>query len=203
MLATAATSSSPAILWYLTRGTGVVALILLTLTLALGIANIRRLETRRVPRFVIEAVHRNISLLAVIFLLVHIATSVMDTFVSISWLNAVIPWGDSYRPLWLGVGAVSFDLMIAVVLTSLVRRRIGHRVWRAVHWAAYLSWPTAVLHGIEIGTDRHTTWMLAITIGCGVIVLAALIARLTALGAAPDAALTPLQPAPRRRVSVT
>ncbi len=179
MLAAAAVSASPRVLWYLTRGTGVVTLVLLTLTVALGVANRKRLESDRVPRFVIDAVHRNASLLAVVFLFVHIATTLLDTYVNISLVNVIVPFSGSYKPLWLGLGAIAFDLLIAVALTSVLRRRIGYRAWRATHWLAYLSWPVALVHGIGIGSDRGSQWMLALTAACVLIVGCALIARLT------------------------
>jgi predicted ferric reductase len=131
---TAAATTSPTAYWYLTRGTGTVALILLTLSVALGIANVRRLRTERLPRFVLDAVHRNVSLLAMTFLLVHIGTSLLDGYAPIRILDAVIPFMSAYRPLWLGFGAVAFDLMVAIVTTSLLRRRFGYRAWRLTHW---------------------------------------------------------------------
>ncbi len=179
LAAAAAVSSSPRVLWYLTRGTGVVTLVLLTLTVALGVANRKRLESARVPRFVIDAVHRNAALLAVTFLCVHIATTLLDNYVKIDLINVVLPFSGSYKPLWLGLGAIAFDLLIAVTLTSMLRRRLGYRAWRATHWLAYLSWPVALVHGIGIGSDRHSSWMLALTGACVLIVAAALVARLT------------------------
>ena len=141
-------------------------LILLTLSVALGVANVQRLQTARVPRFVINAVHRNASLLAIVFLAIHIVTTVLDSYVNISLIDAVVPFGAGYRPLWVGLGAVALDLMLAVVVTSLLRRHIGHRAWRATHWLAYACWPVAVAHGLGIGTDRSVTWVIALTIGC-------------------------------------
>jgi methionine sulfoxide reductase heme-binding subunit len=137
------TTTGAAAYWYLMRGTGIVALILLTLSVGLGVANVRRVRTRRMPRFVLDAVHRNTSLLAVVFVLVHIATALLDTDASLRLLDVVIPFGSTYRPLWVGLGAVSFDLLVAVVITSLLRRRLGYRAWRATHWAAYASSPGA------------------------------------------------------------
>ncbi|MGO9752902.1 MAG: ferric reductase-like transmembrane domain-containing protein, partial [Solirubrobacteraceae bacterium] len=141
MLAAAAVSSSPRVLWYLTRGTGVVTLILLTLTVALGVANRKRIETVRVPRFVIDAVHRNASLLAVTFVFIHVVTTLLDSYVSVSVVSVILPFTASYKPFWLGLGAVAFDLLMAVTLTSILRRRLGHRAWRTTHWLAYASWP--------------------------------------------------------------
>ena len=173
-------AAGPSAYWYLTRGTGIVALILLTVSVALGVANIRRLRTEYVPRFVIDAVHRNVSLLAMAFLLIHILTSVIDSFAPISLLNAVIPFTGSYRPLWLGLGAVSFDLLLAVILTSLLRRRFGYRAWRAVHWGAYVSWPVALLHGLGTGSDVKAGWMLVIIGGCVIVMIVAVVSRATA-----------------------
>ena len=166
-------------LWYLTRGTGVVTLVLFSIVVALGVANVKRVNTPRVPRFALDAIHRNAALLSVVFLAIHVLTSVADSFVSISLLDAVVPFGGSYKPLFLGLGALSLDLMVAVLVTSLLRRRIGHRIWRAVHWAAYASWPVALIHSIGIGTDRHSTWMLALTGACLITVGGAVIARLS------------------------
>jgi Ferric reductase like transmembrane component len=172
--------AGPSAYWYLTRGTGVVALILLTLSVALGVANVRRLRTENVPRFVIDAVHRNVSLLAMAFLLIHILTSVLDGFAPISLVNAVIPFTGTYRPLWLGLGAVAFDLLLAVVITSLLRRRFGFRTWRVVHWAAYASWPVALLHGVGTGSDTKTGWMLTIVGACVIVMIVAVVSRAVA-----------------------
>jgi predicted ferric reductase len=198
MMLAAAISSSPRALWYLTRGTGVVTLVLFTLTVALGIANFKRVETNRIPRFAIDGVHRNASLLAIAFLSVHIATTLLDGYVPIRLLDAVLPFGAAYKPLWLGLGAIAFDLLIAVALTSALRRRLGYRAWRAVHWLAYVAWPVALIHGLGMGTDRHAHWMLGLTGGCALIVGLAVLARL----AEPREALAPAARRSRSRESV-
>jgi methionine sulfoxide reductase heme-binding subunit len=178
MIALAA--AGPSALWYLTRGTGTIAMILLTISVALGVANVRHVRTQALPRFVLDAVHRNVSLLAVTFVVVHVITSVLDSFAPISLLDAVIPFRSAYRPLWLGLGAVAFDLLLAVTITSLLRRRFGYRSWRATHWLAYASWPVALLHGLGTGSDTKTGWMLIITAACVVVVIVAVVARATA-----------------------
>jgi len=170
----------PSAYWYLTRGTGTIALILLTLSVALGVANVRRLRTEHMPRFVLDAVHRNVSLLAMAFLLVHIVTSLLDGFAPIRLLDVVIPFRSAYRPLWLGFGAVAFDLLVAVVITSLLRRSFGYRAWRATHWAAYACWPVALLHGLGTGTDTKAGWMLVIVGGCVIVMIVAVVSRATA-----------------------
>jgi hypothetical protein len=173
-------AAGPSAYWYLTRGTGTIALILLTLSVAFGVANIRRLRTPNVPRFVFDAVHRNVSLLAVAFVGVHIVTSVLDSFAPINLIDAVIPFVSAYRPIWLGLGTVAFDLLLAVAITSMLRQRFGYRAWRAVHWAAYACWPIALVHGLGTGSDTKKAWMLAVVAGCVVVVLVAVASRVTA-----------------------
>jgi predicted ferric reductase len=173
-------AAGPSAYWYLTRSSGAVALALLTLALVLGVVDVRRWSTDRWPRFVVDSLHRNVSLLALAFLGLHIITAVLDSFAPISLVDAVIPFTGSYRPLWLGLGALSFDLMLAVIVTSLLRRQIGHASWRAVHWLAYASWPIALLHGFGTGSDVKSTWMLAVSIGCLLAAIAAVLVRIAA-----------------------
>jgi methionine sulfoxide reductase heme-binding subunit len=166
-------ASSSTTYWYLTRSTGAVALLLLTGSLALGIAEVSRLSSPRGPRFVVDSLHRNVSLLALAFLLVHIVTAVLDSFAPISLIDAFVPFAGSYRPFWLGLGAVAFDLLLAVMLTSLVRRRLGYGAWRATHWLAYACWPIALLHGLGTGSDVKSAWLLGLGITCLAIVAVA------------------------------
>jgi methionine sulfoxide reductase heme-binding subunit len=162
--------------WYLTRGTGAASLVLLTLTLVLGIANVRRWTPRGLQRFVVDDLHRTLGLLVVVLLGIHVATSVLSSYVSVSAIDALVPFVGSYHPFWLGFGALALDLLAALIVTSLLRARIGLRAWRAVHWAAYACWPVAVIHGIGMGTDA-SGWLLWLTIGCATLVGLAVSAR--------------------------
>jgi methionine sulfoxide reductase heme-binding subunit len=153
-------------LWYATRGAGVVSLLLLSAVTVLGVLSVARFETAGWPRFVTTGFHRNLSLLAVVFLALHIVTAVVDPYTNLGWATVVIPFASSYRTLWLGLGTVAFDLLLAVLLTSLLRSFIGHRAWRAVHWLAYASWPVAVVHGFGTGTDRLSIWLLLLNAVC-------------------------------------
>jgi hypothetical protein len=177
--------------WFLTRGTGAVALVLLTVSVVLGLLGTLRVSGVRWPRFAIEAMHRDVSLLVVVVLVGHIVTTVLDSFAPIALTAAVVPFISSYRPLWLGLGAVSFDLLLAVVITSLVRRRLGYARWRAVHWLAYASWPVAVLHGLGTGSDANLWWMLALTAICVAAVAVAVGARLAQSGHIPRVVQVP------------
>jgi sulfoxide reductase heme-binding subunit YedZ len=168
-----ASTVGPSAYWYLTRSTGTMALILLTMSVVLGVIDVGRYTTTRMPRFVVDGMHRTVSLLAVVFLVLHIVTAALDSFASIPLIDAVVPFVGSYRPLWLGLGAASFDLMLAVVITSLVRRRLGYQAWRLVHWLSYASWPLALLHTLGTGSDVKEGWMIAISIGSLAAVLVA------------------------------
>jgi hypothetical protein len=174
----AGASLGPSAYWYLARGTGAVALVLLTASVVIGIVGSVRFAAPRWPRFAIDAVHRDVSLLVLVVLVIHIVTSVLDGFAPITLLDGVIPFNSPYRPLWLGLGTLSFDLLVAIAITSLVRRRLGYRAWRAIHWTAYASWPVAVLHGLGTGTDVKQWWMLGLTVICIVAVLAAVWIRI-------------------------
>jgi predicted ferric reductase len=165
-------------LWYATRGAGAVSLLFLSAVTVLGVLSVARFETAGWPRFVTTGFHRNLSLLAVVFLGLHIVTAVVDPYTSLGWTAAVIPFASSYRTLYLGLGTVAFDLLLAVLLTSLLRGFIGHRAWRAVHWLAYASWPVAVVHGFGTGTDRWSLWLLLLNAICIVAVGWAVAVRL-------------------------
>jgi methionine sulfoxide reductase heme-binding subunit len=178
----AASTVGPSAYWYLTRASGTVALVLLTASVLFGMVNVTRVSARRWPRFVIDGIHRRVSLLAVAFLVIHILTSVLDSFAPIGLLDAVIPFHGSYRPFWLGLGAVAFDLLLAVLITSLLRARVGYGTWRAIHWLAYACWPVAVLHGLGTGSDAKQWWLMLVVVGCVTAVLVALLVHLTVLG---------------------
>jgi methionine sulfoxide reductase heme-binding subunit len=165
-------------LWYANRATGAVCLTLFTVVVLLGIAVRLRTRLPGLPRFGTVALHRTLSLSATAFLAVHIAVAVTDGYVDITVLDAVVPFGSDYQPLWLGLGTVALDLMLAVLITSLLRERVGHRAWRAVHWLAYASWPVALIHCVGIGTDTGTDWMTWLTVSCVAAVVAAFGIRL-------------------------
>ncbi|QMU74721.1 ferric reductase [Streptacidiphilus sp. PB12-B1b] len=175
-------AAGPSPLWYTTRASGTVALVLLTATVVLGIAGGGQLAPKRIARFEVSTLHRNLSLLTLVFLALHITTAIADTFVSLTWWDAVVPFAASYRPLWVGLGALAFDLLLAVLLTSAVRLRLGVRRWKAVHWLAYAAWPLAVFHGAGTGTDTRLSLQLALNALCVAAVVVAVWWRLHRLG---------------------
>jgi hypothetical protein len=171
-------AAGPSPLWYLTRGTGLVTLLLLTASVVLGVLQVLRWAPAGSPRFIVVTMHRAISLLVVALLAVHVLTAALDSFAPIRLLDAVLPFAASYRPIWLGLGALGFDLILALTMTSLLRRRLGLGAWRAVHWLAYACWPVALAHGWGTGSDTRSPWMLAVSLGCAAAVLVAVAWRL-------------------------
>jgi hypothetical protein len=165
-------------LWYLTRGSGIVAMVLLTVGVVLGVVTTLRVHAPGWPRFLLSELHRNVSFLVLAVLVVHIATAVLDTFAPIGVLDAVVALHSSYRPFWLGLGAAAFDLVLVVLVTSIVRVTVGYRRWRALHWAVYPAWAAAVVHGLGTGSDTKTAWVLLITVLCVLAVVASLTWRL-------------------------
>lgn len=160
-------------LWYATRATGLVTLLLLTASVLLGVITAGRFVSEGWPRFLTVGLHRRISLLVLVFLALHIGTTVVDTYTSIPAAAAFVPFASSYKAPWLGLGAVAVDLLVAIMVTSLLRGRLGFRAWRRIHWLAYACWPVALVHGLGTGTDRKTIWVFAATLCCVAVVAAA------------------------------
>jgi sulfoxide reductase heme-binding subunit YedZ len=172
-----ATAGTPAFVWYLMRGSGLVALVLLSVTVALGVVGVKRWGSTHWPRIVTAGLHRNVSLLAVCFLAVHIITAVLDNWIGLRWFGVVIPFQSTYRPIWVGMGALTLDLLIAVMATSLLRRHISRRAWRLVHWTTWVLWPLALVHALGSGTDIGSGWALGIVVTCVAMVVIALVWR--------------------------
>ena len=164
------TAGSP--LWYLTRSSAIVAFVLLTGSVLLGVLARQRTGPRW-PRFLSQALHRNLTLLALGFLVVHIATTVLDHYVSVNVLAAVVPFTSGYKTLRVAAGTVAFDLLIVLIGSSLLRVRFGYARWRVLHWLAYVAWPLALVHFLSIGTDARSGWGLGLGLVCLAAVLAA------------------------------
>ena len=172
--------NSHTVLWYASRATGVVALLLMTAVLLLGLLVTRQGRLPGLPRFAVTGLHRNLSLVAVVFVVLHVLTAVLDSYVHIPLISAVVPLASSYERLALGLGAMSLDIMIAVIVTSLLRRHLSRGLWRAVHLLAYVSWPVAWLHSITSSTDLRHGWLFLTAVGCALLVVVAVLWRLSA-----------------------
>lgn len=167
------------ILWFASRATGAVSLVLLTVVMVLGIVTAGRSGLPGLPRAGVLRLHRTVTLTAVVFLAVHIVAAIADGYVDLSYWDVFVPFRAGYDPLWIGLGAVAIDLLIAIGLTSALRRHLSMRGWRAVHLTAYVLWPLAMLHGFGVaGGDGRQSWMIVLDIGCLAAVLVAVIYRL-------------------------
>jgi sulfoxide reductase heme-binding subunit YedZ len=165
-------------LWYTTRASGIVSLILLTLTMVLGLTTTSRARARNWPGFAQQEIHRRISILAVVFLALHVLTSILDTYVRIGWLAFFVPFTSPYSWFWVGLGTIALDLMVAVFVSSLLRAHLKPGTWRGIHWLAYASWPVALAHTFGMGTDSREHWVIALGALCVLSVGLALVWRL-------------------------
>jgi methionine sulfoxide reductase heme-binding subunit len=172
--------NSSTALWYTSRATGVVALLLITAVVLLGLLVSRQGRLPGLPRFAVTGLHRNLSLIAVVFVALHVLTAVGDSYVHIPLISVVVPLTSPYERLWLALGTVSLDLTIAVVVTSLLRRHLSRRVWRGVHLLAYASWPIAWLHSITSSPDMRHGALFLVAVTCAVVVVIAVLWRLAA-----------------------
>jgi sulfoxide reductase heme-binding subunit YedZ len=154
-------------LWALGRGTGVVALVLLTLTVVLGVLSRSGRSVAGLGRFGLNEVHRTAALTGVGLIVVHIVSLLLDPWAQLRVVDLVAPFLAEYRPFWLGFGTLALDVLALVTVVSLLRDRVGPRVFRAVHWLTYALWPMALLHGLGAGTDAWTLWMDALVVLCG------------------------------------
>jgi len=157
---------TPSPLWYVDRGTGAVVMVLLTATLVLGMGTTVRWKSPVWPKYISVPLHQNVSILIICFLVVHIATALLDPFARLGLKDALVPFASWYRPIWLGLGVVAAELVAALVLTSLIRKRIGYKLWRFIHWFSYLAWPLGLLHGLGTGTDAAMAWFLWAQAAC-------------------------------------
>ena len=166
-------------LWYASRATGVVSLLLLSIVMIIGVLVNRQGRLPGLPAFAVTGLHRSLSLLSVAFIAGHVITAVVDPFVSIRAVAILIPFTSAYLPFWLGLGAVALDLIVALIITSLARGRVPRRVWRGVHWLAYAAWPVAFVHGLGASPDLHSGWLRDLAIGCALAVGGAVVWRLS------------------------
>jgi sulfoxide reductase heme-binding subunit YedZ len=180
-------ASGPSAYWYLTRGSGLVALLLLTTGVMLGVLTSTRWSAPRWPRFVVSGLHRNVTLLALAFVAAHVVTTIPDGYAPVGLRDAVLPFVSRYRPIWLGLGAVAFDLLLALIVTSLVRARLGLRTWKLVHWLAYASWPVALMHAFGTGSDARAGWFGLLALGSAAAVVLAVLWRVVEARSGPHA----------------
>lgn len=181
--------TDPRMLWWVDRSAGLVSLVLLTLVMVLGVLATGRPSARVTGRVLAQGLHRQLPLVAVALLAVHVGTAVADSFVPIRWVDVAVPFRAGYRPVWIGLGTLAFDLLAVLLVTSLLRTRLGPRTWRGVHWAAYALWPLAVVHALGSGSDMHSPLVHRLGAGCVLLVVWVVAWRLVSGGGHPVARL--------------
>jgi methionine sulfoxide reductase heme-binding subunit len=165
-------------LWYISRASGLVLLVLFSVVVVLGVAARMGSTPKEWPRFVFVELHRTLALFSVVLLALHVVTALLDPFVTIGWSATVLPFLSTYRPWQIGLGTLAVDVGAAVIITSLLRVRLGYRAWRAIHWLAYIAWPVAFVHSVTAGTDLGVWWVALTEWTCAAAVAIAIVARL-------------------------
>jgi sulfoxide reductase heme-binding subunit YedZ len=185
--------------WYAARAGGVVAYILLSAVIVIGLALAGKERVPGWPRFALEDVHRFGGLLVGAFVSVHALMILIDSQAHMSLAQLLIPFSSSYRPLWTGLGTVAAELLLALAVANHYRKRISYRLWRRSHYLNFAVWIAATAHGLGAGTDRSSVWFLwmyfiAIGVVAGFTVRRVL--RTTAPGVRPitDRAATTAEP---------
>ncbi|MDO9454754.1 ferric reductase-like transmembrane domain-containing protein [Nocardioides sp.] len=161
-------------LWALGRGIGLVALLLLTVSLVLGVLARSGRPVGPIGRFGVTDLHRTAAMTAVGLVAVHVVSLLFDSYAQLRLVDLVVPFLGAYRPLWLGLGTLAIDVLLVVTIVSLLRQRVGPRVFRAVHLTTYALWPTALLHSLGTGTDAGSLAMNSFVALCVASVVAAL-----------------------------
>lgn len=165
-------------LWALGRGNGIVALAFMTLSMALGVAARSARPLVGLPRFGVADVHRFVALAGTLLVALHLVLLFMDPYAKLRMIDAVVPFLGAYRPIWQGLGTVAVDLLIVIVVTSLMRHRLGVKTFRIIHWATYLLWPIAMAHALGNGTDTGHVWFMSFAAVCALVVVVAVVFRL-------------------------
>jgi sulfoxide reductase heme-binding subunit YedZ len=153
-----AVTGASAVEWYAVRAGGIVAYLLLTLSVLVGVALAGRVRTPGWPRFAVEDVHRFAGILAGVFVGVHVGLLLLDDYVPMSLADVTIPGVSGYHPRTTALGIVAAELLLALAITNRYRRRLGQRTWRRLHYANFAVWALALLHGALLGTDRGSAW---------------------------------------------
>jgi hypothetical protein len=164
--------------WYAARAAGVLAYGLLTGGVLLGVLLAGRARLPRWPTFAVTDVHRFVGLLVGAFVALHVLFIALDSYVHFSLVQLVVPGTSSYRPLWVALGIVAAELLVAIAVTNALRKRLGHRLWRRVHYLTFAVWAGSTVHGIGAGTDSNTAWLRLLYVASVAAVLGALAWRI-------------------------
>ena len=169
--------------WYFARSAGIVAYLLLSGSVLLGVLMAGRASFTW-PKFAVEEVHRFLAILTGVFVVLHGGSLLLDRVVPISLGQELVPFTSPYRPFAVGLGVTAAELMAAVGLTNLFRKQLPHTVWRKAHYLTLAVWALASLHGVLAGTDRGVPWFAGVVAASFTAVCLAGLVRVRAASAA-------------------
>jgi len=162
--------------WYSARAGGIVAYILLTAVVLVGLAMSGRERIDGWPRFALEDVHRFLGALTGLFISLHVFTLAVDTDANLPLGSLIVPFVSAYRPFWTGIGIVAAELLLALAVANHYRTSISYRTWRRLHYLNFAVWIAATAHGIGAGTDTGSL-PFAVVYGAAIASVVALTAR--------------------------
>jgi DMSO/TMAO reductase YedYZ heme-binding membrane subunit len=162
--------------WYLARSGGIVAWTLLAVSMFWGVAlSSRFLGKKPKPNWMLD-LHRFVGGLAVIFTAVHVVALTFDSYVAFGLVQVLVPFTGNYHSVAVAWGVIAMYLLVAVEVTSLLRKRLSKRVWRTVHYLSFPLFGLATVHLLWAGTDRTTTLLrYGVLAGVAVVTVATLI----------------------------
>jgi len=168
--------------WDIARIGGFTTYGLMLASVLIGLALSMRVRSIRYPRFVTNELHRFVTLLAVVFAMIHGIAVAVDPYIKLSPVELLIPFASHYRPVWMALGVVAGYLLLAVYLSERIRPRIGYAWWRRFHSLAFVVYLLATVHGLGTGTDSRTPWAIALYVGGAIAVGSLLVYRLWPTG---------------------
>lgn len=174
-------------LWLAGRSTGMVAMILLSASAAMGLALSMKASSPRFPRWLTTELHRYITILALWLTVAHMATLWLDSQAGVSLVSLFVPFTSSFSPIWVGIGVIAFEWTVAIWLTTRYRDRMRYRTWQVVHRTASVAWVLMIVHGLLAGTDTGRWWAVAVYALCAATVVGLLVPRMV-LGRSASAA---------------
>lgn len=164
--------------WIASRASGVVALVLITISVAIGLTMTAKLMRQRKLGPALMAVHEHTALIGLIAIAIHGITLMGDPFLHPTPTQIAVPLTIDYRPVFTGLGIIAGWLAALLGLTFYVRKRIGNKLWRKAHRATFAVWVLGLVHTIGAGTDANTPWLREFMVLTSVPMLALFVKRL-------------------------
>ena len=163
--------------WIAARATGFTAYSMVTISVLAGLILKSRPFGNRLKPATVTDLHRFLALLALGAVGIHGTVLVYDDVVPIDWRDLFVPGGIPYRTVWTSVGVVAAELMFVIYVSFSLRRFIGVRNWRRLHWATYLVFAGVTTHGLMAGSDSHQQWAIYLYVSAVGLVVAATVFR--------------------------